>query len=71
MRNEQSTHSDAFHAYGSTLLFQVVTEEPVTTINYGKQWGFYFEQVLQASMGGVMLLVSETITAFRQSCGLR
>ena len=69
MRNEQSTHSNAFHAYGATLLFQVVTEEPVTTISYGKRWGF--GQVLQASMGGVMLLISETRTAFRQSCGLR
>ena len=30
-----------------------------------------FVQVCQASMGGVMLLISETRTAFRQSCGLR
>ena len=63
MRNEQSTDY--------TLLFQVVTDEPMTTISYGKRWGFGFEQVLQASMGGVVLLFSETRTAFRQSCGLR
>ena len=54
-----------------TLLFQVVTDEPMTTISYGKRWGFGFEQVLHASMGGVVLLFSEARTAFRQSCGLR
>ena len=61
MRNEQPTDY--------TLLSRVVTDEPMTTISYGKRWGF--EQVLQASMGGVVLLFSETRTAFRQSCGLR
>ena len=30
-----------------------------------------FGHVLQASMGDVMLFISETRTAFRQSCGLR
>ena len=63
MRNEQSI--------GYTLLFQVVTDEPMTAISYGKRWGFGFDQVLQASMGGVVLLFSETRTAFRKSCGLR
>ena len=46
MSNEQSNDY--------TLLFQVVTVEPTTTISYSKRSGF--EQVLQASKGGVMLL---------------